>query len=216
LANLFMHYAFDTWLARKWPGITFERYADDAVVHCVSERQARDALASLMNRMEEVGLQLHPDKTQIVYCRDGKRRRPFGQTEFTFLGYTFRARESRNKHGRRSTSFEPAVSKVALKRMSAEVRSWRLHTRSDLSFVELARRINPTVRGWMQYFGRFYRSALTPLLMRINAYLVRWIRQKYKKLSALRKALQKMWEIADRYPRMFAHWRWTAVASVAW
>ncbi|WP_338672688.1 group II intron maturase-specific domain-containing protein [Streptomyces sp. SCSIO 30461] len=118
--------------------------------------------------------------------------------------------------GQVPTSFEPAISKEALKRISAEVRSWRLHTRSDLSFVELARRINPAVRGWMQYFGRFYRSALNPLLMRINAYLVRWFRQKYKKLAALRKALQKMWEIADRYPRMFAHWRWPTVASVAW
>ncbi|TJZ94512.1 group II intron reverse transcriptase/maturase [Actinacidiphila oryziradicis] len=216
LANLFMHYAFDMWLSRKYRGITFERYADDAVVHCVSERQAREVLASLKDRMEEVGLRLHPDKTKIVYCRDGKRRRAFEQTEFTFLGYTFRARESWNKHGLRSTSFEPAISKTALKRISAEVRSWRLHTRSDLSFVELARRINPIVRGWMQYFGRFYRSALSPLLMRINAYLVRWIRQKYKKLAALRKALQKMWDIAERYPRMFAHWQWTTVASVAW
>ncbi|MEF9905370.1 group II intron maturase-specific domain-containing protein [Streptomyces sp. P9-A2] len=75
---------------------------------------------------------------------------------------------------------------------------------------------NPTVRGWMQYFGRFYRSALTPLLTRINACLARWIRQKHKKLAALREALQKMWEIADRYPRMFAHWSWTTVASGAW
>ncbi|MCX4787258.1 group II intron reverse transcriptase/maturase [Streptomyces sp. NBC_01221] len=216
LANLFMHYAFDLWLAREFPTVTFERYADDGVVHCVSERQARQVLAALTDRMEEVGLHLHPDKTRIVYCQDGQRQGSHEHTEFTFLGYTFRARKSQDKWGRRFLSFEPAISKDALKRIGREVRSWRLHRRSDLSFVELARRINPIVAGWINYYGRFYRSALTPLLQRINAYLVRWIRKKYKRLAALRKALGKMREIAKRYPRMFAHWKVTTAASSGW
>ncbi|MEN8655916.1 group II intron reverse transcriptase/maturase, partial [Streptomyces sp. 21So2-11] len=156
LANLFMHYAFDMWLAREHPTVTFERYADDAVVHCVTERQAREVLAALTDRMEKVGLQLHPDKTRIVYCRDGQRQGSYEHMEFTFLGYTFRARKSQDKWGRRFLSFEPAISKDALKRISGEVRSWRLHRRSDLSFVELARRINPIVAGWVNYYGRFY------------------------------------------------------------
>ncbi|MFJ2022116.1 group II intron reverse transcriptase/maturase [Streptomyces nodosus] len=216
LANLFMHYALDMWLDREFPAVTFERYADDAVVHCVSERQARQVLAALTDRMEEVGLRLHPDKTRIVYCRDGKRQGSYEHKEFTFLGYTFRARKSQDKQGRRFLSFEPAISKDALKRIGREVRSWRLHRRSDLSFVELARRINPIVAGWIYYYGRFYRSALIPLLQRINAYLVRWIRKKYRRLSALRKALGKMEEIAKRYPRMFAQWQLTIAASSGW
>jgi RNA-directed DNA polymerase len=213
LANLFMHYAFDTWLAREYPGVWFERYADDAVIHCVTERQTIEVLAALMNRMEQVGLRLHPDKTRIVYCKDGKRRNSYEHTAFTFLGYTFRARRSRDKKGQKFLSFDPEISKEALKRLSAEVRSWHLHTRADLSFSDLARWVNPRVAGWMQYYGRFRRSGLDPLLARINAYLVRWIRKKYERLRAKRKAIAKMGEIAQRYPRMFAHWPWTTASA---
>ncbi|MGW2515422.1 group II intron reverse transcriptase/maturase, partial [Streptomyces scopuliridis] len=148
LANLFMHYAFDMWLDREFPTVWFERYADDAVIHCVTERQACRVLAALTDRMDEVGLRLHPGKTRIVYCKDGQRSGSFEHTEFTFLGYTFRARRSRNgKDGRQFLSFDPAVSKGALKRMSGEVRSWRIHRRSDLTFLEIARWINPVVAG---------------------------------------------------------------------
>ncbi|WP_329143128.1 group II intron reverse transcriptase/maturase [Streptomyces sp. NBC_01456] len=216
LANLFMHYAFDTWLAREFPTVQFERYADDAVVHCVSEWQAQQVLAALGNRMEEVGLRLHPDKTKIVYCRDGNRRGSYEHTSFTFLGFTFRARKAQNRHGGYFASFLPAISKDAQKKISGEVRSWGLHRRSDLSFVELARRINPIVAGWMNYYGRFYRTAMYPLLARINAYLVRWIRKKYERLAAFKKAIRAFWGAADRYPRMFAHWKWSVSARKVW
>jgi RNA-directed DNA polymerase len=204
------------WLTRTCPGVEFERYADDAVVHCVSESQAREVLALLGNRMEEVGLRLHPDKTKIVYCKDGKRRGSYGHTSFTFLGFTFRPRGARTKDGVKFLSFLPAVSKDALNKMGREVRRWRLHRRSRFTFVELAKSINPIVAGWMNYYGRFYRSALYPLLARINAYLVRWIRRKYKRLAGLRKAVECMQGIAKRYPRLFAQWRWVTEASVAW
>ena len=125
LANLFMHYAFDMWMSRNYPGVWFERYADDAVVHCATERQAREVLAELGERMAEVGLQLHPDKTKIVYCKDSDRRGSYEHTSFTFLGFEFRGRRARGKNGRIFTSFLPAVSKDALKKMSATVRSWR-------------------------------------------------------------------------------------------
>src|SRR5205807_180367 len=94
LANLFMHYAFDAWMDREFPTVRFERYADDAVVHCVSQRQAQRVLAALKDRMAQVGLELHPDKTRIVYCQDGKRRGFHKNTSFTFLGFTFRQREA--------------------------------------------------------------------------------------------------------------------------
>ena len=148
LANLFMHYAFDTWLAREFPAVQFERYADDAVVHCVTERQARLVLAALGDRMEEVGLRLHPEKTRIVYCKDKWRRGSYEHTSFTFLGFTFRPRAAQGQGAARcSPEFLPAISKDALKKISREVRSWRLHRQIGLTFAELARRINPVVRG---------------------------------------------------------------------
>ncbi|MFF0067004.1 reverse transcriptase domain-containing protein [Streptomyces sp. NPDC005279] len=212
LANLFLHYAFDTWMSREFPTVWFERYADDAVLHCVTERQARQVLAALADRMVDVGLQLHPDKTRIVYCKDSVRRGSFEHTAFTFLGYTFRPRRGRNRHGRQFLLFDPAISREALTRIGREVRSWQLHFRTGISFGELARRINPAVAGWINYYGRFRPWELLPFLMRIDAYLVRWIRKKYKRLTAKRKALAKLQEIARRYPRMFAHWRLTTDA----
>lgn len=216
LANLFLHYAFDAWMSRKFPDVAFERYVDDAVVHCTSEAHARTVAAAIAERMEQVGLRLHPDKTRIVYCKDGKRRGSHEYTSFTFLGFTFRQRKARTKHGKSFSAFLPAISKDALKKISAEVRSWRLHTRTGHTFGNLARRINPIVRGWMQYYGEFYRSALYQLLSRINAYLVRWIRKKYKRLRAEKKAIECWRGITDRYPRMFAHWRWVPSVANVW
>jgi RNA-directed DNA polymerase len=214
LANLFLHYAFDAWMAREFPGVTFERYVDDAVVHCVSEAHAQKVKRAIAERMEQVGLRLHPKKTRIVYCKDSNRRGSYENTEFTFLGFAFRQRRARNKQGESFSNFLPAVSKDALKRIGAEVRSWRLHLRTGHTLKDLARRINPIVAGWMQYYGAFYRSALSPLLQRINAYLMRWIRKKYKRLQGKKKA-RECWErITERYPRMFAHWKW--VDSVQW
>jgi RNA-directed DNA polymerase len=214
LANLFMHYAFDAWMAREFPTVPFERYADDAVVHCKSERQARHLRQAIADRMAEVGLRLHPDKTKIVYCKDGNRPGSYEHTAFTFLGFTFRQRRARNRHGKSFSNFLPAISKDALNKISAAVRSWRLHLRTGHTFKDLARRINPIVAGWMQYYGAFYRSALSPLLQRINAYLMRWIRKKYKRLRGKKKARECWQGITGRYPLMFAHWKW--VPSVQW
>jgi len=206
LANLFLHYAFDAWMARNFPDVPFERFADDAVVHCTSQQHAEQVRAAIEDRMVEVGLRLHPDKTRIVYCQDANRRDAAEHTSFTFLGYTFRARRAHNKNGVVFTSFLPAVSKDALKKIGQEVRSWRLHRRTPQSFSELARWVNPIVRGWMQYYGAFYRSALYPLLTRINAYLMRWTRKKYKRLRAARKARARWEYVTTTYPRYFAHW----------
>jgi RNA-directed DNA polymerase len=209
LANLFMHYAFDTWMARTFPGIAFERYADDAVVHCASLQQAQKLRSAIENRMVEVGLRLHPDKTRIVYCKDSNRRGGYAHTSFTFLGFTFRARKARNRHGTSFASFLPAISSDALTKISRTVRSWRLHRRIGHSFAELARAINPIVRGWMQYYGAYYRTLLYPLLRRINTYLMRWIRKKYKRLRGFKKA-KTCWDgITNRYPNLLVHWRWT-------
>jgi RNA-directed DNA polymerase len=216
LANLFLHYAFDAWMAREFPSVRFERYVDDAVVHCVTERQAHQVLAALQDRMVEVGLRLHPDKTRIVYCKDNKRRGDHEHTSFTFLGFTFRQREVRTKNGMMFVSFMPAISRDALKKIGREVRSWRLHHRSGHTFADLARKINPIVRGWMNYYGAFYRSALYPLLTRINAYLMRWVRKKYRRLRG-RGAFKQEWQrVTAQYPRFFAHWVWTTAVPTVW
>jgi RNA-directed DNA polymerase len=209
LANLFLHYAFDLWMARKFPSVPFERYVDDAVVHCLSERQARMLVTAIGERMEQVGLRLHPDKTRIVYCWDGvKRAAQSEHTSFGFLGFTFRVRGARARDGRVFTSFGPAISKDALKRISEQVRSWRLHQHTGYTLGELARWINPIVRGWMQYYGAFYRSALYPVLKRINGYLMRWLRKKYKRLRIFAKAHAAWGRLTSQYPATFAQWRW--------
>jgi RNA-directed DNA polymerase len=208
LANLFMHYAFDLYLAREFPAVQFERYADDAVVHCASEREARVVLAALASRMEEVGLRLHPAKTKIVYCKDANRRGLHEHTSFTFLGYTFRPRLAINRSGRHFVSFLPAASKEAIKAMGQVLRSWHLANRSDKTLADLARMFNNVVQGWINYYGRFYQSQLYPLLRRINDYLVRWACRKFKRLRRReKKARELLAATARRYPNLFAHWR---------
>lgn len=209
IANLFMHYAFDSWLEREFPTVEFERYADDAVVHCATERQAREVLAALEVRMEQVGLRLHPTKTKIVYCKDRNRRLDHEETSFTFLGYTFRARKAPTRDGASMfAAFLPAVSTDARKKMGGTIRAWRIHLRTTDDLAELAKRINPVVRGWMNYYGRFYRTELDALLRRINTYLVRWARRKFKRLRSFKKAKRWWTGVLQRQPTLFAHWAW--------
>ncbi len=208
LANLFMHYAFDLFLAREFPDVQFERYADDAVVHCVTERQAERVRDALGQRLADVGLRLHPDKTRIVYCKDDKRRGAHEHTSFTFLGFTFSQRAVLGRSGAMFNGFLPAVSAAALKEMGRRVRRWRIHRHNANDLAELATFINPIVAGWMTYFGRFYRSKLYRLLRRINSYLMRWARQKYKRLRGF-KACHAWWRgLLDREPTLFRHWAW--------
>ncbi len=209
IANLFLHCAFDTWLAREFPDCPFERFADDAVVHCRTESEARQVLAALQDRMGQAGLRLHPGKTKIVYCKDGKRRGPRdGPVSFTFLGYTFRARSMQSRHGNRFTGFGPAISDEATAKLSARIRSWRLHRHVNATPADLARWINPIVRGWMNYYGRFCRSAMYPLLARINYYLVRWLRRKYRRLRPLKAAMTAWRNAIAQRPGHFAQWQW--------
>ena len=208
IANLFMHYAFDAWMARDFPGIRFERYCDDAVVHCASEKQARHMRAAIAARLAEVGLELHPGKTRIVYCKDADRRGDHEVTSFTFLGYEFRPRLARNRHGKHFVSFLPAVSRDAMKAMGAEIRSWHWAKRSDKSLGDLALMFNSVVQGWINYYGRFYRSRLLYFLRGLNRHLMRWACRKYKRLKRReRRAMAWLAEIARRSPHLFAHWR---------
>ncbi len=203
-----MHYAFDSWIARTFPSCPFERYADDAVVHCKSKRQAEYVLAAIAARMKEVGLRLNPDKTRIVYCKDGRRRGKHEHTSFTFLGYEFRPRSARRKDGKRFTSFLPAISPEALKAKGVRLRAMRIHLRTDLTLDDLADWLNPIIAGWMRYYGRFYRSKLYPLLLRVSFYLRRWAGRKYKRLRTYKRFTRWWTGLLERQPGLFAHWRW--------
>ncbi len=207
LANMFLHYAFDAWMAREFPAVTFERYADDVILHCKTERQARFVLAAITKRMAQVGLELHPDKTRIVYCKDSNRHGSHEHERFDFLGYTFRPRMAIGRSGELFTSFCPAISNEAAKAIRQQIKRWRLHLRSGMTLTELAHEINAIVRGWINYYGRFYRSWLIRSLRLIDDYLVRWAMRKYKRL---RGKLSRAWEllhaIQRREPQLFAHW----------
>ena len=209
LVNLFMHYAFDQWMARNHPDCPFERYADDVVVHCKNRRQAEELLAGIAARMSEVGLRLHPDKTHVVYCKDSNRRGEHEHISFTFLGYAFRPREAINgKRGEHFTSFSPAISPEALKARSDRLRDLRIHRRTDLTLDDLADWLNPIIAGWMHYYGRYYRSELDPLLRRVSTYLRRWAGKKYKRLRTYTR-FKRWWAgLLEREPALFAHWQW--------
>jgi RNA-directed DNA polymerase len=211
LANIFLHYALDLWLVREFPGAPFERYADDVILHCKSKQQAQMLLEAIIERLAQVGLELNLDKTRIVYCKDSNRPGSYERERFDFLGYTFRPRLARNRTGEKFVSFIPAVSDDAAKSIRRRIKRWRLHFRSDQDLAGLAHEINPTVRGWINYYGRFYRTELIPVLQHINVYLIRWTMRKHKRLRARPvRAHRFLLAIATREPGLFAHWQWGA------
>jgi RNA-directed DNA polymerase len=208
LANLFLHYAFDEWMRRNHDNIPFERYADDILVHCTSERQARWIKAVIERRLKECRLELNPEKTKIVYCRDSRRKGKYPDKKFDFLGYTFRPRGSKDRYGRLFVGFLPAISDEAAKTIRSTIRSWRIHRMTDKSLKDLACMFNPKIRGWINYYGQFYKSALYRVLNQLNGALQRWAMRKYKKLRRRRrKAFHWMGRIAKQMPHLFAHWR---------
>jgi RNA-directed DNA polymerase len=206
LANLFLHYAFDRWMAREFPHIPFERYADDAICHCKSAEEARALWSALADRFAACKLALHPEKTRIVYCKDANRRGGFPAMSFDFLGFQFRARKTMWQ-GKAVHGFLPAVSPNALVRISREVRRWTLHHRSDKSLEELAAIYNPIIRGWIGYYGNFYRTQLRPTLKRIDLYVIRWARRKFKRMVHQTKGGRDWFDRLRRAnPALFAHW----------
>jgi RNA-directed DNA polymerase len=209
LSNLFLHYAFDVWMKKSQPNVPWCRYADDGLAHCKTEYEAKQLLAELKSRFKECGLEVHPDKTKIVYCKDGSRRKDHPNKSFDFLGYTFRSRLCKNtKRNSMFMNFTPAVSKTALKSMRATTRQYDLRNRTDLSLTEIARWYNPKLRGWLNYYGAYSRSALYPLWRHFNKTIVAWAMRKYKPLRNRKtKTVAFLERIAEKQPKLFAHWR---------
>ncbi|MGR3318741.1 MAG: group II intron reverse transcriptase/maturase [Candidatus Anammoxibacter sp.] len=208
LANLFLHYGFDKWMERIYPDVPFTRYADDAVCHCQTQAQAEELKETLSQRMIEIGLELHPDKTKIVYCKDDNREDNYSNTSFDFLGYTFRTRRSKNWKGKYFINFTPAISNKATKHIRQTTRRWGLQNRSDKSLEDLSKMFNPVIRGWINYYGRYCKSAINPSLKLLEHRLAWWATRKYKRLRGhKRRATQWVRRIARKEPQLFAHWK---------
>jgi len=209
LANLFLHYAFDVWLQRHHPHVRFERYADDAVVHCRSECEARVVLEAIRDRLARCGLELHPTKTRIVYCKDDDRPGMHEHIRFDFLGYTFQPRRAKNRWGKYFVSFLPAISNKAAKKIRRTIRGWGMASRRNNQALEdLARLVNPSARGWVNYYGRFYHSKCVQVLRHLNDALVRWACRKYRRFRRReRAAAHWLGRVAQRQPGLFAHWQ---------
>jgi RNA-directed DNA polymerase len=207
LANVFMTYAFDMWMARENSGSPFERYADDIVVHCDTEGQAHRLRVEIAKRLKALGLELHPEKTKVVFCKDANRRGEAEHTSFDFLGYTFRGRMARGPRGY-FMSFAPAIAPTARRALSQTIRAWHLRRRTGSDLSSIAAEINPQVRGWIGYYGAFYRSELHFLAWRIDQHLVRWARHKFKRLrySPVR-AWAWLAAVKQREPGLFMHWQ---------
>ncbi len=207
LANLFLHYAFDYWMQSNHPSTLFERYADDVIVHCDTEAEAVKLKSEIAERMERCGLELHPEKTKIVYCKDASRTRDYELRSFDFLGFCFRARLSRNRYGRYFVNFSPAISPKSKKGIFSKIRQWCLPKRSDLSVKEIANTLNPVVRGWIEYYGAFFQSELLFLVHHLDKLLYRWVIRKHKKQgSNFKKANNWVKRIKSAKPNYFVHW----------
>jgi RNA-directed DNA polymerase len=207
LANLFLHYAFDLWMSREFPDVPFERYADDVICHCRSEAQAKHLKDAIERRFATCHLELHPQKTKIVYCKAGNRQGTYPVVQFDFLGYSFQPRLVKGKDGRCFVGFNPGISSKSAKSIRQTMRRWRLHRHSDLSLEDIALQVNPVLHGWIAYYGSYFRSVLRRVVEHFDSYLSRWAMNKYKSLRQHRlRAVAWVRGIALRQPHLFAHW----------
>ena len=208
LANLFLHYTFDVWIRREIPGIPFCRYADDGLLHCKSRFQAEYVMRRISERFRQCGLEIHPDKSSIVYCKDVNRTEDYSRISFGFLGYTFRPRRCVNPNGQVHVNFLPAISRDSMKEINRRIRSWHIQLKSDKTLLDFSRIFNPILRGWHAYFGRFYPSALGKIWDNFNGYLVRWVRRKFKRFFRhKRRSRRFLARFARAHPDLFIHWR---------
>lgn len=208
MSNLFLHYAFDEWMRRNYGRIPFERYVDDAICHCATEKEAMDLKQAIKQRFAECGLELNEAKTMIAYCKDEDRRGKYPEEQFTFLGYTFRPRRSKNRLGKYFVNFTPAISNRAKLKITRTIRGWGLQSRADKTIEDLARMFNKIIQGWINYYGKFYKSAMYPLFQHLNRKLVYWVRRKFKRFKRHgSRAGEWLSKIATQQPSLFAHWK---------
>lgn len=210
IANLFLHYGFDKWLERNFPTNSFERYADDAVVHCKTKEEAENLKDKIAARLLECGLELHAEKTKIVYCKDDDRPGRHDNEKFDFLGYTFRPRKVKARNGRYFTGFNPAISKTAAKAIRRRIKSWNFHRWTEKSIEELAEICRRVLNGWINYYGKYYNSEIYSVLWYLDMKLIIWAKRKYKRIKgSMVMAYELIRKIAKHNPGLFPHWHRT-------
>lgn len=207
LANMFLHYVFDMWMKRNFPQAPFERYADDGVVHCKTKEEAVFIKECLTKRFAECRLELHPTKTRIVYCKDKDRTKEEDLTEFDFLGYTFKAVHIMCRDGKTRLNFIASVSKTSAKAFRDKIKMLEIHKKTGCKIDMIAEILNPMLRGWINYFGKFNPSAMRYTLQCIERRIVKWAMSKYKRFRGHRRRAEKWLEsVRKREPKLFAHW----------
>ena len=207
LANLFLHYVFDVWVEKHWGGIQFERYADDIVCHCSSEREAQRLKQLLEKRFTQCGLQLHPEKTRIVYCKGGYRTGDYEHVSFDFLGYTFRPRWIKTRQGKQGLYFIAAVSQKSAKRIRKEINGWPWKYWYQRELSDIRRYCINRLQGWLNYYGLFGSSIIRNVLFHFDKRLSRWAKSKYKQLKTLMQAARWVNRIRRQKPHGFPHWQ---------
>ncbi|NOQ74791.1 MAG: group II intron reverse transcriptase/maturase [Crocinitomix sp.] len=208
LANLFLHYAFDVWMGKSYPHLRFARYADDVIVHCITQKEAEQVLDSIHKRMESCKLELHPKKTKIVYCKDFRRKAKYPNVKFDFLGFSFQPRTCLSKERQRPfLGFDPAISRSSGKEIVATLRKLQLKRWSKATIEEIADILNPKIRGWINYFGKFRKFELKKVFRKLEEYLMRWALNKFK---SLKYSIWRGYKLINKFyklkPRLFYHW----------
>ena len=210
LANLFLHYAMDKWLEQQHPKVEFVRYADDAVLHCRTKAEAKQTLAALDERMKKCGLELHPEKTKLVYCRDYRRQESFETVKFDFLGYSFQPRSTKSKQtGKLFLGFDCAISISSKKRIADKLEELEIDRLNFRSIVGVALYLEPFIRGWINYYGKFRITELKPVFLLLRQRLVWWARKRYKRYKTnMIKACRWMDRVQKQFPNLFYQWRY--------
>ena len=214
LANLFLHYVFDNFMSKEFPNIPWVRYADDGALNCVSIKQAQYIIKVLDKRFKTFGLKLNLSKTKIVYCKDDDRKEDYENISFDFLGYTFKPRYAKSKHGKYFTSFLPAISGKAKKAIRKEIKRWKIQLKVEKSIKEIAQMYNSKIQGWINYYSYYYKTECYKCLRYINRCLIKWAWKKYKKINSRKRASKLIYTIASRDKSLFAHWKIGIIAAM--
>ena len=208
LANLFLHYAFDMWITKKHPQICFERYADDCIVHCQTQKEAEEILLQISQRMEQCKLELHPLKTKIVYCKDARRKGPYKQVQFDFLGFSFQPRPTKeSKSGQIRNIFDLAISASSQKKITEEIKGMNINRNGSITIEEIADRLYSKLQGWINYYGKFRKRVFLWVFRRLTYRLMRWVQDKYR-ISSIKDAYNWLKNYQNLHPNLFAHWRY--------
>lgn len=209
LANLYLHYAFDKWLRLHYPRLPFVRYADDIIIHCNTEEKAKEVLKVVQERIEDCDLSLHPTKTKVVYCKDYRRKLKKEEVQFDFLGFSFRpvSKKSSREHESMFLGFGPTLSKSSYQRIVKEIRATRFHKWTNATIYDIAKELNPKIRGWMHYYEKFSKWSLQKVFRNLHNRLLKWVLNRYKRFKgSKRKGFEYLRTVKKHYPHIFYHW----------